>query len=59
VPLYSKADAQSALAARLQPGVLASVRTCNGSWCHVFGPDFDGWVAQERLWGVYANEKID
>ena len=59
VPLYGKADAQSALAARLQPGVLASVKTCNGSWCHVFGLGFDGWVAQERLWGVYANEKID
>jgi SH3-like domain-containing protein len=59
VPLYNKADDQSGLAARLQAGVLASVRTCSGAWCHVFGPGFDGWIAQERLWGVYANEKID
>ena len=59
VPLYDKADPQSALVARLQPGVLASVKHCGGSWCHIFGAGFDGWIAQERLWGVYANEKID
>jgi SH3-like domain-containing protein len=59
VPLYDKADPQSALVARLQPGVLASVKHCSGSWCRIFGPGFDGWIAQERLWGVYANEKID
>jgi SH3-like domain-containing protein len=59
VPLYSKADAESGLVARLQPGVLATVKHCGGSWCHIFGSGFDGWIAQERLWGVYANEKID
>src|ERR1700726_1938704 len=59
VPLYDKADAESDLVARLQPGVLASVKHCGGSWCHIFGSGFDGWIAQERLWGVYANEKID
>jgi SH3-like domain-containing protein len=59
VPLYDKADAQSALVARLQPGVLATVKHCSGSWCRIFGSGFDGWIAQERLWGVYANEKID
>jgi len=59
VPLYDKADAQSALVARLQPGVLASVKHCSGTWCHISGPGFDGWIAQERLWGVYANEKVE
>jgi SH3-like domain-containing protein len=59
VPLYDKADAQSALVARLQPGVLASVKHCSGSWCRISGPGFDGWIAQERLWGVYANEKVE
>jgi SH3-like domain-containing protein len=59
VPLYDKPDGQSSLVARLQPGVLASVKHCSGAWCRVFGPGFDGWIAQERLWGVYANEKIE
>jgi SH3-like domain-containing protein len=59
VPLYDRADAQGTLVARLEPGVLAAVKACSGTWCHISGPGFDGWIAQERLWGVYANEKID
>ncbi len=59
VPLYDQADAQSTLVARLQPGVLASVKHCSGTWCHIVGAGFDGWIVQERLWGVYPNEKID
>src|SRR5947207_5519809 len=53
VPLHEHADGASALAARLQPGVVAVVKQCNGSWCRVQGAAFDGWIAQERLWGVY------
>ena len=47
------------LTAQLQPGVLASVRRCDGQWCRVSGRQFDGWVPQERLWGVYPYEKVD
>ena len=28
-------------------------------WCHVAGNGFDGWIEQQRLWGVYADEKVD
>jgi SH3-like domain-containing protein len=28
-------------------------------WCRLTGPNFDGWMEQERLWGVYPNEKLD
>ena len=59
VPLYDSTDAQATLVARLQPGVLATVKHCSGTWCHISGTGFDGWITQERLWGVYANEKID
>ncbi len=45
--------------AQLQPGVVASVKRCDGGWCRVAGQNFDGWVPQERLWGVYPNEKLD
>jgi SH3-like domain-containing protein len=59
VALYEKPDSSSAIAARLQPGVLGSVKRCTGSWCRVYGERFDGWIQQERLWGVYPNEKLD
>ena len=58
-PLYDSADPKSAVAARLQAGVVAQVRKCGSGWCHVSGNGFDGWIQQERLWGVYADEKVD
>jgi SH3-like domain-containing protein len=58
-PLYDSADPKSAVAARLQAGVVAQVRKCGSGWCHVSGSGFDGWILQERLWGVYADEKVD
>ena len=59
VPLYENPDAQSALRAQLEPGVLGAVKRCDGHWCRFSGEGFDGWIAQERLWGVYPNEKIE
>ncbi len=58
-PLYDRADPTSAVAARLQSGVVASVKRCTSGWCRVTGTGFDGWIEQQRLWGVYADEKID
>jgi SH3-like domain-containing protein len=59
VPLYEAADPDSALRATLEPGVLGSVKRCSGRWCRFAGEGFDGWIEQDRLWGVYPNEKID
>jgi SH3-like domain-containing protein len=58
-PLHDRADASSAVAARLEPGVLATVRRCAGGWCRISGAGFDGWIEQQRLWGVYPDEKIE
>ncbi len=59
VPLRAKGDADAEVVARVQAGVLASVKRCTGSWCRIAGTGFDGWVVQEQLWGVYPNEKVD
>jgi SH3-like domain-containing protein len=59
VPLYDKADTASDLVARLQPGVLGTVKQCTGTWCRIAGTGFDGWISQDRLWGVYPNEKVE
>ena len=45
--------------ARLSPGVIGSLRGCDGSWCRLVGKDFDGFVEQKNLWGVYPNETIE
>ena len=58
-PLYDHADPGSAVAARLQAGVVAQVKKCSAGWCRVIGNGFDGWIEQQRLWGVYADEKVE
>jgi len=57
--LFAKPSAGAAPTARLQPGVIANIKTCDGSWCRVFGDGFDGFIQQTDLWGVYPNEKIE
>jgi SH3-like domain-containing protein len=59
VPLHDSADPKSELVAQLQPGVQGAVKRCTGGWCRIQVQGFDGWIRQERLWGVYPNEKID
>ncbi|WGD28352.1 SH3 domain-containing protein [Ancylobacter sp. WKF20] len=57
--LREQPSTDSAIKARLEPGVLGKVDHCNGKWCRFFDSGFDGYVEQERLWGVYPGEKID
>jgi SH3-like domain-containing protein len=57
--LHEKADKQSSVRAQLQSGVLGTVKRCAGGWCYLTGSGFDGWIEQERLWGVYPNEKVE
>jgi SH3-like domain-containing protein len=59
VPLHAAADATSAVTARLQAGVLAGVKRCEDNWCRIAGEGFDGWIEENRLWGVYPGEKVD
>jgi SH3-like domain-containing protein len=58
-PLRAKPDANGGVAAELQPGVLATVKLCTGTWCRISGDGFDGWIEQNRLWGVYPDEKVE
>jgi len=57
--LHAAPDLHSPVMARLQSGVLGSVKSCTGTWCRIAGNGFDGWVEQNRLWGVYPDEKIE
>ena len=59
VPLCDRPDEGCTTVAKLQAGVLASVKRCNGSWCYLASSKFEGWVEQYRLWGAYPNEKVE
>ncbi|HVL71189.1 MAG TPA: SH3 domain-containing protein [Beijerinckiaceae bacterium] len=64
VPLRERADDDADVVARLQPGVIVGVRRCTGAWCRVNvamprARDLDGFMRQDRLWGVYPNERVE
>jgi SH3-like domain-containing protein len=55
-PTYVSADAKAPIAAYLEPKVIADVEACTGTWCEIHVKGYEGWIEQERLWGVYPNE---
>jgi SH3-like domain-containing protein len=59
IPVFASPDPQTSVTAKLQPGVLSAVKRCNGEWCRVSGSGYDGWIRQDRLWGVYPKEQVD
>ena len=59
LPLHVGQTDDSQVLANLQPGVLASVKRCDGGWCRIFGDGFDGYLKQTDLWGVYPGEHVD
>ena len=64
IALQERADERAEVLARLEPGVIANVKQCTGAWCRVIvvlpnARDLDGYIRQDRLWGVYPNEKVE
>jgi SH3-like domain-containing protein len=59
IPLHAKPNAESRVVAQLQSGVLGTVKRCAAGWCRILGEGFDGWLPQEKLWGVYPNETVE
>ncbi|MDQ0391026.1 SH3 domain-containing protein [Labrys monachus] len=57
--LHSRADLKASPTAMLQPGVLATIRSCNVNWCRINGDGFDGWIQESNLWGAYPGETIE
>jgi SH3-like domain-containing protein len=58
ISLHARDTDSAEVVAKLQPGVIGTIEQCTGSWCKVSGQGFQGWLPQERLWGVYPGEKV-
>jgi SH3-like domain-containing protein len=59
LPLRSTGSPAAAIAAYLEPGVMADIDRCGDGWCRISGEGFGGWIQQEQLWGVYPGEEVD
>src|ERR1700691_160324 len=57
--IFMRPATSAEVSASLQSGVIANVRSCDGTWCFVDGNGFKVYLAQVVLWGVYPDEKIE
>ena len=56
--VHGSPDFEARVVAMLQAGVIASVDRCQNGWCRLVDSRFNGWVVQDRLWGVYPDEEF-
>lgn len=56
--LRSEAELASPPIARVEPKVVVRVAACDGKWCHITVRGLDGYIRQDRLWGVYPGETV-
>jgi SH3-like domain-containing protein len=59
VLLHPQANAGTGALARLAPGVVAVVESCDGEWCYVSAANYEGYARQSELWGVYPGEVVN
>lgn len=60
VDMRKSPDRDARLVARIEPGVVAALRQCQGAdFCQVAAQGFRGWIDRRCLWGIYPGEKLD
>ena len=54
-------NADASAVARLQPGVVGHIRSCEATaqWCQVQVGDYKGWLKRDEFWGILPNEAIN
>jgi len=57
--LRANPDPHAAVVARVEPGVVGPVLTCEDAWCEVAFEDYHGWLQRDAVWGVYEDEEFD
>ena len=42
----------------IEPGVIGTIRRCNGEWCEMTFGGHTGWISQSQVWGAYPGELV-
>jgi len=58
IKLYDEADKDSYVVALVEPGVIGTIKRCDGDWCEMVLGGHTGWMPQALVWGAYPGEKI-
>jgi SH3-like domain-containing protein len=59
--LRQQAKPDASPVARLQPGVVGRIRSCeaNADWCQVQVGDYRGWLKRDEFWGTLPGEAVN
>ena len=57
-PLRRAPEADAAMVARLEPGVVAGLDRCEALWCRITIEGLSGWIRRESFYGLYAGEVV-
>lgn len=57
--LLAQPDKNASTVAKLEPGVVGKIISCNGDWCEMSFDGHAGWMSQALVWGAYPGETIE
>jgi SH3-like domain-containing protein len=57
--IRNKPKADGHTVALVDPGVLAELKRCPGTWCEIKAGKYSGWVTRSALWGILPGETVE
>ena len=57
--IHEKRDGASRVAYLAEPGVVGRIENCDGNWCKFSVGKRAGWIAQDEIYGVGTDERVD
>lgn len=58
IPLLARPEKGASTIAVIEPGVIGTIKSCNGNWCEMSFQGHIGWLSQSLVWGAYPGETI-
>jgi SH3-like domain-containing protein len=58
ISLLADPNTNARAVAVIEPGVIGTIRSCNGQWCEMTFAGHTGWISQSQLWGAYPGELV-
>jgi SH3-like domain-containing protein len=58
IKLLGDPNNDARVVALVEPGVIGTIKSCDGQWCRMTFGGHTGWISQSLVWGAYPGEKI-
>jgi SH3-like domain-containing protein len=59
INLLRRPSEEAGVVAMLEPGVIGTIKSCDGKWCEMSFGGRSGWIGQSLVWGAYPGEKVE